>query len=119
MGNPPSLWTPSDPRHADGQVLTFGLEPVYVRAAELPPQLANDSKLRIETAPEQLPHPPRPPELLRRLSRCGTATSSSVTSATVRTANLPPQIGSAGSAKLLHPFELDPPRWSATFPPPC
>ena len=32
----------------DGQVLTFGLEPVYVRAAELPPQLANDTLLRIE-----------------------------------------------------------------------
>ena len=33
----------------DGQVLTFGLEPVYVRAAELPPQLADDTHLRIET----------------------------------------------------------------------
>lgn len=31
-----------------GQVLTFGREPVYVRAAELPPQLADDPKLRIE-----------------------------------------------------------------------
>ncbi len=31
-----------------GQVLTFGREPVYVRAAKLPPQLADDSKLRIE-----------------------------------------------------------------------
>ncbi|HEX5717030.1 MAG TPA: hypothetical protein VF179_12775 [Thermoanaerobaculia bacterium] len=29
-------------------MLTFGLEPVYVRAAELPPQLADDPKLRIE-----------------------------------------------------------------------
>ena len=28
--------------NVDGQVLTFGLEPVYVRAAELPPQLADD-----------------------------------------------------------------------------
>ena len=35
--------------NVDGQVLTFGLEPVYVRAAELPPQFADDSKLRIET----------------------------------------------------------------------
>ena len=33
----------------DGQVLTFGREPVYVRAAELPPQLADDRYLRIET----------------------------------------------------------------------
>src|SRR5215210_3029805 len=33
----------------DGQVLTFGLEPVYVRAAELPPQLADDRYLRIES----------------------------------------------------------------------
>ena len=32
----------------DGQVLTFGREPVYVRAAKLPPQLVDDSKLRIE-----------------------------------------------------------------------
>lgn len=32
----------------DGQVLTFGRESVYVRAAELPPQLADDPKLRIE-----------------------------------------------------------------------
>jgi len=32
-----------------GQVLTFGREPVYVRAAELPPQLADDRYLRIET----------------------------------------------------------------------
>ena len=31
-----------------GQVLTFGREPVYVRAAELPPQLADDRYLRIE-----------------------------------------------------------------------
>ena len=35
--------------NVDGQVLTFGLEPVYVRAAELPPQLADDTHLRIET----------------------------------------------------------------------
>jgi hypothetical protein len=35
-------------RQLDGQVLTLGLEPVYVRAGELPPQLADDSKLRIE-----------------------------------------------------------------------
>ena len=33
----------------DSKVLTFGLEPVYVRAAELPPQLADDTHLRIET----------------------------------------------------------------------
>lgn len=32
-----------------GQVLTFGREPVYVRAAELPPQLADNPHLRIET----------------------------------------------------------------------
>ena len=32
----------------DRQVLTFGREPVYVRAAELPPQLADDRMLRIE-----------------------------------------------------------------------
>ena len=31
-----------------GQVLTFGREPVYVRAAELPPQIADDRHLRIE-----------------------------------------------------------------------
>lgn len=30
------------------QVLTFGREPVYVRAAKLPPQLADDPFLRIE-----------------------------------------------------------------------
>ena len=34
--------------NVDGQVLTFGREPVYVRAAELPPQLADDRYLRIE-----------------------------------------------------------------------
>lgn len=33
----------------DGQVLTFGREPVYVRAVELPPQLADDRYLRVET----------------------------------------------------------------------
>ena len=32
----------------DGQVLTFGREPVYVRAAELPPQIADNPYLRIE-----------------------------------------------------------------------
>jgi hypothetical protein len=32
-----------------GHVVTFGLEPVYVRAGELPPQLADDTHLRIET----------------------------------------------------------------------
>jgi len=31
-----------------GQVLTFGREPVYVRAVELPPQIADDRHLRIE-----------------------------------------------------------------------
>jgi hypothetical protein len=38
-------------RRADvyGEVLTFGREPVYVRAAELPPQLADDRYLHIET----------------------------------------------------------------------
>ena len=35
--------------NVDGQVLTFGREPVYVGAAELPPQLADDRYLRIET----------------------------------------------------------------------
>ena len=35
--------------NVDGQVLTFGREPVYVRAAELPPQLADDRYLRVET----------------------------------------------------------------------
>jgi hypothetical protein len=34
--------------NVDGQVLTFGREPVYLRAAELPPQLADDRYLRIE-----------------------------------------------------------------------
>jgi hypothetical protein len=34
--------------NVDGEVLTFGREPVYVRAAELPPQLADDPYLRIE-----------------------------------------------------------------------
>ena len=32
----------------DGQVLTFGREPVYIRAVGLPRQLADDSCLRIE-----------------------------------------------------------------------
>jgi hypothetical protein len=38
-------------RRADvyGEVLTFGREPVYVRAVELPPQLADDRYLHIET----------------------------------------------------------------------
>ena len=31
-----------------GNVLTFGREPVYLRAAKLPPELANDNCLRIE-----------------------------------------------------------------------
>ena len=35
--------------NVNGFVLTFGREPVYVRAAKLPPQLADDPKLRIET----------------------------------------------------------------------
>jgi hypothetical protein len=45
------LETPNATRRVDvdGQVVTFGREPVYVRAAELPPQLANDPYLRIET----------------------------------------------------------------------
>jgi hypothetical protein len=45
------LETPNATRRVDvaGQVLTFGREPVYVRAAELPPQLADDPYLRIET----------------------------------------------------------------------
>jgi hypothetical protein len=34
--------------NVDGEVLTFGREPVYVRAAELPPQLADDRCLHIE-----------------------------------------------------------------------
>jgi hypothetical protein len=37
-----------------GHVLTFGREPVYLRAAQLPPELADDRHLRIEavdTAP--------------------------------------------------------------------
>lgn len=44
------LETPNSTRRVDvnGQVLTFGREPVYVRAAELPPQLADDPYLRIE-----------------------------------------------------------------------
>jgi hypothetical protein len=32
----------------DGQVLTFGREPVYLRAAALPPEIAGDPYLRIE-----------------------------------------------------------------------
>lgn len=32
----------------DGQVLTFGREPVYIRAAALPPELTDDPCLRIE-----------------------------------------------------------------------
>lgn len=42
----------------DGQVLTFGLEPVYIRAAELPPVLTGDPHLRIEevqSAPPGVP----------------------------------------------------------------
>ena len=44
------LETPNATRRVDvdGQVVTFGREPVYVRAAELPPQLADDPYLRIE-----------------------------------------------------------------------
>ena len=34
--------------NVDGQVLTFGREPVYIRAVALPPQLADDPCLRIE-----------------------------------------------------------------------
>ena len=66
------LETPNATRRIDvaGQVLTFGREPVYVRAAELPPQLADDPKLRIEAVesapagvvvielkPERVQHP--------------------------------------------------------------
>jgi hypothetical protein len=45
------LETVNATRRADvyGEVLTFGREPVYVRAAELPPQLADDRYLHIET----------------------------------------------------------------------
>ncbi len=32
----------------DGQVLTFGREPVYLEASELPSELAGDTYLRIE-----------------------------------------------------------------------
>jgi hypothetical protein len=32
----------------DGQVLTFGREPVYLEASELPSELAGDAYLRIE-----------------------------------------------------------------------
>ena len=32
----------------DGQVLTFGREPVYIRAAALPTEIADDPCLRIE-----------------------------------------------------------------------
>jgi hypothetical protein len=41
-----------------GHVLTFGREPVYLRAAKLPPELADDRHLRIETvdtAPSGVP----------------------------------------------------------------
>ncbi len=31
-----------------GQVLTFGREPVYLQAAQLPPELANDAYLDVE-----------------------------------------------------------------------
>ncbi|HWM89787.1 MAG TPA: hypothetical protein VN493_03400 [Thermoanaerobaculia bacterium] len=34
--------------NVDGQVLTFGREPVYIRAVALPPQLADDPCLRIQ-----------------------------------------------------------------------
>ena len=45
------LETPNATRRVDvdGQVVTFGREPVYVRAAELPPQIASNPNLRIET----------------------------------------------------------------------
>ena len=45
------LETPNATRrvNVDGQVLTFGLEPIYVTAAQLPSQLADDPHLRIET----------------------------------------------------------------------
>jgi hypothetical protein len=42
----------------DGQVLTFGLEPVYIRAAELPPEITGDPYLRFEevqSAPPGVP----------------------------------------------------------------
>ena len=44
------LETVNATRRADvyGEVLTFGREPVYVRAVELPPQLADDRYLHIE-----------------------------------------------------------------------
>jgi len=41
-----------------GHLLTFGREPVYLRAAKLPPELADDRHLRIETvdtAPSGVP----------------------------------------------------------------
>jgi len=34
--------------NVDGQVLTFGTVPVYIRAAALPPEIADDPCLRIE-----------------------------------------------------------------------
>ena len=69
--------------HVDlaGQMLTFGREPVYVRAAELPPQLADDPNLGIEAveaAPsgvaviELKPERVQEPYTRRHLSGAGT-----------------------------------------------
>ena len=44
--------------HVSGQVLTFGREAVYLRADELPSELADDRHLRIEVLPADAAVPP-------------------------------------------------------------
>ena len=44
--------------NVSGQVLTFGREAVYLRAAELPSQLADDRHLRVEVLPADTTVPP-------------------------------------------------------------
>ena len=44
--------------NVSGQVLTFGREPVYLQADELPSQLADDRHLRVEVLPADTAVPP-------------------------------------------------------------
>jgi hypothetical protein len=41
--------------HIDGQLLTFGRDPLYLRADELPKKLTSDPYLRIDTVPTAPP----------------------------------------------------------------
>jgi hypothetical protein len=44
--------------NVSGQVLTFGREPVYLRADELPSEIADDLHLRVEALPADTALPP-------------------------------------------------------------